>query len=564
MELQSFDSGEIQIPLPPSVNRRLHVQRPMIAASSSVSFPSSPGRFHHDRTPLLPHKRNKRSSQKSLWDRHSLSLCGHDGTNRKAPQESQSSTKMDAATTTNSGVNREAETATSYRRRDALGFIGISLSLLATTSASVAPVALLPCGFEETSDRVPDETTWAMKQTQFASHVTTVSVLGTALGKLANGPLVDMLSPKVVSIGASISLALVLQILAFTTEETGLLRLCFLLELLQSVQWPCCVVMIASYGQGTSCDERMFFASLALRVGALLSLWFTPTLLVWTGWRSVACWSAAVATFGAVVCFLLCDDGGSIIEETDSTGLKGSLGVRDGTKQLVRSGFVRQFFSCMSAVLRSGIFWIVATAHAGDTMVRSSDRILRTYVNDTFGDSVFSGRFGALLATGTVSGLVVTGFRFVRQNDKDKKRTLRGLYGLAIAACYVLALLSLPVSRTVIGPASVLVCQAFSVFVMGFGTAVQGYIPGLIGAHFGHAKGTFVAYVDGVAYAVSAMVWHVVGCVVDGGQGWAYGWAAIALLLLVCAFLMLEFMEHQFVRTRWGAQGRQFETLLFV
>jgi len=32
------------------------------------------------------------------------------------------------------------------------------------------------------------------------------------------------------------------------------------------------------------------------------------------------------------------------------------------------------------------------------------------------------------------------------------------------------------------------------------------------------------------------------------GSGWAYGWAAVALLVIFCGILMVEFMEHYFVR----------------
>jgi hypothetical protein len=48
----------------------------------------------------------------------------------------------------------------------------------------------------------------------------------------------------------------------------------------------------------------------------------------------------------------------------------------------------------------------------------------------------------------------------------------------------------------------------------------------------------------------------------DGG-GWAYGWAAVALMVVLCAILMVEFMEHFFVRTSGHYHGT-YETIIFA
>ena len=59
----------------------------------------------------------------------------------------------------------------------------------------------------------------------------------------------------------------------------------------------------------------------------------------------------------------------------------------------------------------------------------------------------------------------------------------------------------------------------------------------------------FSAYTDGIAYGLSSLVWRVVGGAVHGGDsgGWAYGWAAVALIVIICAFMMVEFFENFFV-----------------
>lgn len=93
------------------------------------------------------------------------------------------------------------------------------------------------------------------------------------------------------------------------------------------------------------------------------------------------------------------------------------------------------------------------------------------------------------------------------------------------------------------------------------------HIPGLVGSAFGNHKGLFSSYTDGIAYGIASMVWKIVANSVgnggnDGG-GWFYGWAAVALLIILCGILMVEFMEHYFVRST-GRHHGHYETILFA
>lgn len=102
---------------------------------------------------------------------------------------------------------------------------------------------------------------------------------------------------------------------------------------------------------------------------------------------------------------------------------------------------------------------------------------------------------------------------------------------------------------------------------MGFSIAVQLYqIPSLVGATFGADKGLYSGYTDGLAYGLSSLVWRLVGNSVqndESGVGWAYGWAAVALMLIVSAIFMIEFMEHYFVRP--GVRtAAGYETIMFA
>ena len=91
---------------------------------------------------------------------------------------------------------------------------------------------------------------------------------------------------------------------------------------------------------------------------------------------------------------------------------------------------------------------------------------------------------------------------------------------------------------------------------MSLGIAVMFYqIPGLVGTTFGNHKGLFSAYVDGVAYGMASFVWKIVASTVShdaAGAGWAYGWAAVALLLVLCAILMPISSVALIVHTMYG------------
>jgi hypothetical protein len=125
--------------------------------------------------------------------------------------------------------------------------------------------------------------------------------------------------------------------------------------------------------------------------------------------------------------------------------------------------------------------------------------------------------------------------------------------------------------------------QVLAITTIGFGVAVPLYhIPSLVGATFGCDKGLFVSYNDGVAYVFVSMAWRYVGrstippqdSIIDPsnhptdmGEGWAYRWAAVALLLIVSAWIMMEFMEHYFCRPKYGTtkggDGCTYETIIF-
>eukprot|EP00429_Kryptoperidinium_foliaceum_P015630 CAMPEP_0176034312 /NCGR_PEP_ID=MMETSP0120_2-20121206/16959_1 /TAXON_ID=160619 /ORGANISM="Kryptoperidinium foliaceum, Strain CCMP 1326" /LENGTH=286 /DNA_ID=CAMNT_0017367651 /DNA_START=55 /DNA_END=916 /DNA_ORIENTATION=+ len=234
---------------------------------------------------------------------------------------------------------------------------------------------------------------------------------------------------------------------------------------------------------------------------------------------------------------------------------------------------LRQFDTVSSPFLRSGTFWIVALAHTGSSMIRTSERILTTYFHDTSEGFLSQDKASGLsifASLGTILGLALCGTYFTSlSQERDRKRFVSRLYMLTIASCYALAVFAIPaVYETMDAPGLVLFFQIFASFCMSLGIAVMLYqIPGLVSSTFGNHKGLFSAYIDGVAYGIASFVWKIVASSVSenaDGAGWAYGWAAVALLVVLCSILMVEFMEHYFVRPSKRHGSGAYETIILA
>ncbi len=198
-------------------------------------------------------------------------------------------------------------------------------------------------------------------------------------------------------------------------------------------------------------------------------------------------------------------------------------------------------------------------------MVCSSVRILGTYLRDTSNGNISGDKAGVVtmfLSIGVLTGLAIGGNAFANlsSNAKARKKMVANLYIMTVTMCYTLSFLALPfIRKTIHSSTAVALLQVAASFCMGAGVAVQVYcIPAIVSCTFGANKGLYTSYTDGVACIVSSIVWRIVGNAVEEGNpqgtGWFYGWAAVALLVILAGLLMVEFVEHYFCRG--GSLGR--------
>jgi MFS family permease len=444
-------------------------------------------------------------------------------------------------------------TATVWNTLNAALFASYALS----SAATALPILLIPTISREFVDEENEASS-------FASRAASSALLGTAFGKFLNGPVGDVYGARRTSTLYSMLLAVALTGLAISRTGSSLTWSCFFVEFFQSVQWPCVVVILATHYRPPhhkNYESGIYMTSIAARLGALFGIPLFSMLLRHLHWRIVCLIGAWVAMIGSSVMYLFVTDSPNRVNEPQNPlhhHLLQQLAAVDIYKtprrfifvgyKVAHSMILNNVLPSFRHVLLSGTFWIVALAHTGSAMVRTSERIIGSYYLDTSMGYLSDNQAGGLSASismGTVLGLAIAGKIFAQSKERQRKRLVSRLYMITIGACYFLAILGVPRLRYMVdSPELILFFQLMSSLVMGFGIAVMySLIPGLVGSAFANHKGLYFAYTDGVANGISSLVWSfVAGAVENGtvdGGGWAYGWAAVALLVVLCAILMV-------------------------
>lgn len=488
--------------------------------------------------------------------------------------------------------------------------VALFISYGFTSAASAVPITLIPTiamdilGYGRDED---DRASLEADASIFASTVATYAVLGTACGKFINGPLVDIFGARRIACFYALQLAMSLTMLSCVRSSWGVIACCATVEYYQSVQWPCITVILASHYGNSFTDKEgqaakvspsnsseqishvrnrhgdvagryekgIYIASLGCRCGTLIASISTTILLRYQqdSWRFVTRLAAMGSFAGCAILFLFVTDSKGKRNDPQNP-IKQSLQGHDIFRssdiiekfrlyaKFSMNVFVRNVVPSLRSVLSNGTFWVVAIAHSGGLMVCSSVRILGTYFRDTSYGAISENEAGAVtifLSIGVLVGLAFGGNAFANlaSNAKKRKKMVASLYFMTVAMCYALAFLAIPFVRNSLNsPSLVAMFQAAASFCMGAGVAVQVYcIPAIVGCTFGANKGLYTSYTDGVACIVSSMVWRIVGNAVQEGNpqgsGWAYGWAAVALLVVLAGLLMVEFVEYYFCRGGW-------------
>jgi MFS family permease len=401
----------------------------------------------------------------------------------------------------------------------------------------------------------------------FISRCASCAVLGVACGKLLNAPLPDVVGARRTSSICAALLSVPLLLLSLSSSVGAVTLACFLTEYIQSVQWPCVIVLLSVHynrpNQRMQYQNGIYLTSIASKLGSLVAVPLFSSLLRQFHWRIVCLVGAWLAILSSSVMYLYVMDSPTETNQPQNA-LQPHLAQQlstvnpfKGPRQawvtigiIAQSIFLNNLLPSLRHILTSWTFWVVALSHTGSSLISSSQRILGTYFYDTslgyLPDAQSAGSLVIFLPLGTIFGLAIAGNIFAHRKGKNRKRLVTRLYILSIVSCYVLSILSIPRLRYAVdSPDLILFVQVVASLAMGFGIAVMSsVIPGLASAAFGNHRGFYTAYTDGVAYGISSMVWRIVATSVENGNseggGWAYGWAAVALLVVLSAVLLIE------------------------
>lgn len=437
--------------------------------------------------------------------------------------------------------------------------IALFASYTLTSAATALPILLIPSISQEFVDANYNNDAWA-----FTSRAASSALLGSACGKFLNGPVVDVYGARRTSSLYAMVMAAALIGLAVSRTAAGLSTASFFVEFFQSVQWPSVIVVLATHYRPPlhkQYESGIYLTSIGARLGALMGIPLFSVLLRQFHWRIVCLIGAWVAMIGSSIMYLFVTDSQEGVDEPQNPlhhhllQQLATVKMCQNPKQcllvgskVVHSLILNNIVPSFRHVLLSGTFWIVALAHTGSAMVRTSERIMESYYLDTSMGYLSEKQAGGLsvsVSMGTILGLAIAGKMFAQRKERQQKQLVSRLYVMTISACYFLAILAIPQLRYKISsPELILFFQLLSSLVMGFGIAVMySLIPGLVGSAFANHKGLYFSYTDGVANGISSLVWtYVAGAVENGnpdGGGWAYGWAAVALLIVLCAILMV-------------------------
>lgn len=442
--------------------------------------------------------------------------------------------------------------------------LALFLSCFLNQAASAVPVALVTV-LTERFHPLP------------ASRIATAAALGSASGKLLNGPVGDLAGARRTSVLYSVALSFALLGLAGAVTPSQVVLACFLTEFVASVQWPTVIVTLAAHHRGDTTgkyEAGIWVTSLGSRLGSLSSVLVSCTLLRWQWhWRFLALlvgsWTALMASSITYLYVTDTPDHKHAPQHPiDITQFEKWFPPNSKRSKLSQCMGMIKYICVDTHILPSvryivsrPTFWIVAVAHVGACMVRTSERLLGSYFLETrsVDDPSRASIFAVALSTGMVAGLTIAGNAFATSAERPRKWLVSRLYLLTIISCYALAFWSLPwVERAI--PADVRsIFQCMAAACAGFGIAVPYYhIPSLVGATFPH-KALYVAYTDALGLVTATTIWH---SILPGPNSWPYAWAGVALVVVIAGLFMVEFMEHSFCRPKHGGTFEQ--TILFA
>ena len=267
------------------------------------------------------------------------------------------------------------------------------------------PVILIPVIAADpyAAGAIIPETASTISSAAFVGQIVSISVLGAGVGKLFNGFICKAIGGRVSGSIYMFGLA-AFSLLLSTTSLYHSIAIAGM-EFCASIMWTAVSVLMANKFENDP-DPKKFTAaitslSLASTSGTLIAKTFGGALLSMFHWRQVCFFATFAALLGSAVLFFSVNDtdsSGSQTKGRAKTRLKianngGRKNIQSSNSMVISKAGSKEMndsnenglagiISSISTVMANPLFWMVGFSHFCSFIVRSSDKVLGTFIFD--------------------------------------------------------------------------------------------------------------------------------------------------------------------------------------
>jgi len=436
-----------------------------------------------------------------------------------------------------------------------VAYAGIVVTYVCTQIAITLPVILIPVIAADpyAAGAIIPETASTISSAAFVGQIVSISVLGAGVGKLFNGFICKAIGGRVSGSIYMFGLA-AFSLLLSTTSLYHSIAIAGM-EFCASIMWTAVSVLMANKFENDPDPKKFTDAitslSLASTSGTLIAKTFGGALLSMFHWRQVCFFATFAALLGSAVLFFSVNDtdsSGSQTKGRSNTRFKianngGRRNIQSSNSMVISKSGSKEMndsnenglagiISSISTVMANPLFWMVGFSHFCSFIVRSSDKVLGTFIFDaTHLPRSLCGPLTTSVTLGFIGGLV-SGREINDLETIGEKRTfVAKRYGLAALSAVGLALCSNENAISIVGQYGL--AGAITVF-SGLLAAMVGFqfyqfIP-KYATSFGQNKAVYISLTDACAFLLLSPFWSTISGIVASSEqsGWAISWLIMA------------------------------------
>eukprot|EP00979_Chaetoceros_neogracilis_P010994 scaffold2640_cov256-Chaetoceros_neogracile.AAC.8 len=375
----------------------------------------------------------------------------------------------------------------------------------------------------------------------FVGTMVSLSTFGAGIGKILNGFVCQALGGRKSGTIYMSGLAVFSVLLSTTYSMHGMAIAG--MEFCASMMWTAMSVLIAEKYESDAArfSAAIMSLSLASTTGTLLAKTLGGALLSKFHWRQVCLLSAAVAFLGSAMLHNTKDK----VLEDDTKGTTRALSIPSVQKK--RGARFASLKKSIINVVGSRMFFPIAFAKFTHFIVRSSDKVLGTFIIDATNlPKYLAGSLTSSVTLGFVIGLVSGVSVLKLESVQEKKNFMGKRYAGAVASSLALALCANKAFGTMLGQIGLASAITIASGALAASVGFQFYqlIP-MFAPTFGEDKAIFISFCDAFGFFMLSPFWSSVSKIVGqyGQHGWTISWVVVAAFLAAGGLIMTHNLE---------------------